>query len=146
MQSLSHVYNILRFFRISSFEEETLWTLYALQEGVTSKANYMKRGNGSIQFIESFFNLGGGNVDESKESYMTILSGNTKIVFDGTYNITEKINNEGERFKVMTFNDTGNIEDSPDGRYVSYVKHYFPGTMIHVKLKLKEEDLIKSHE
>ena len=36
----------------SDFEEETLWTLYALQEGVTSIAS-KKRGHGTIRLIEA---------------------------------------------------------------------------------------------
>jgi hypothetical protein len=124
------------------FEEETLWTLYALQEGVTSIAPviYKRRGNGSIQFIESFFNIKGRQKNADEISRMTILSGNTNITFDGTYNITEhKI--EIENFKYMTFNQSGRIEDKPDKKFVKFVDNYFPGTIISAKILFNEDDI-----
>ena len=55
MKDLSKTYTRKLFFQ-RKFEEENLWTLYALQEGVTSVSpKDYKRGNGSIRFIESFF-------------------------------------------------------------------------------------------
>lgn len=135
MSRLSDQYTSNHWFFGKQFEEENLWTLYALQEGVTSIPD-KKRGNGSIQFIENFFSLKGGeepyDVDESR---MTILSGHTRVIFDGRYSITTK-ERDGEMFKVMTFNDTGNLEKPPDKRYVKYEEKYFPGTIISAKIVL----------
>lgn len=91
MKILSEKYTTRKMFLLKKFEEETLWTLYALQEGVTSVSteSYKKRGNGSIQFIESFFKIKGCN-NSDKISKMAILSGNTSIIFNGSYKITEK--------------------------------------------------------
>jgi hypothetical protein len=137
MKELSEKYTKKKIFS-DSFNEESLWTLYALQEGITSvsKERY-KRGNGSIRFIESFFNIKGVNGTNDNISRMTILSGNTNITFDGTYSIA----NKGE-FKVMTFNKTGNIEDKPDKKYVKHVKNYFPGTLISAKILINEDDIV----
>ena len=143
MRNLSNNYIQKKFFFWKEFEEETLWTLYALQDGVTSKANFRRRGNGSIQFIESFFSIKGTKKDFDDVSKLNILSGNTLISFDGTYNISEKID-EGEKFKVMTFNKSGNIEEQPDKNFVKYADHYFPGTMISAKILLNEDDLIEN--
>ena len=142
MRDLSHQYTQKRIFKFGVLEEETLWTLYALQEGVTSisTAQYRKRGNGSIQFIESFFNLK-GNEEDDKMSKMSILSGKTQIIFDGTYNISEK-NINSENFKVMTFNDSGNIENKPDTKFVKFVPNYFPGTIISARIQFKEDEII----
>lgn len=144
MNLLSKDFTKRKIFFNREFEEETLWTLYALQEGVTSIAPeaYRKRGNGSIQFIESFFNIKGKNGYEDKVSKMAILSGNTSIIFDGKYAITERENSNGEKFKYMTFNDSGNIENKPDKKYVKYVDDYFPGTIISAKILFNEDDLI----
>ena len=120
------------------FEEENLWTLYALQEGVTSIPD-KKRGNGSIQFIDSFFSIKGDGKVAGEKSKMTILSGNTKIIFDGTYKIAEKIT-DGQKFKVMTFNNSGNIENTPNKDYVKYVENYFPGTLISARIFLNDDD------
>lgn len=134
MNILSKKYTENGFFFLNEFEEETLWTLYALQEGVTSvpTTTYYKRGNGSIQFIENFFNLKCEKEDISK---MVILSGKTNITFDGTYKIVEK-EKDSEKFKYMTFNNSGEISEKPDNKYVKYVDYYFPGTVISVDLLL----------
>lgn len=144
MKKLSESYNTKRYFFSRVFEEETLWTLYALQDGVSSVApeRYKKRGSGSITFIESFFNIKGRMKEYDDVSKMTILSGSTKIIFDGSYNITTNIIDD-EPFKYMTFNSSGDIEDKPDDKYVKFVNHYFPGTLISANILFNEDDLIK---
>lgn len=118
--------NILNF--SNRFTEETLWTLYTLQEGVTCVPN-SKRGNGTIQFIESFFKLKGSDeIDDISRMY--ILSGKTMIEFDGKYRLVNK--------QVISFNESGNLLDAPDHRYVKTVEHYFPGTAIFVRLLMKD--------
>lgn len=141
MKELSDIYTKKLFFLPGRFEEETLWTLYALQEGVTSVSTQKyKRGNGSIRFIESFFNIKGSqNVDNI--SRMSILSGKARIVFDGKYNIVEKKNCFGDVFSVMSFNQSGSLEDKPDSKYVYSSRHYFPGTMICAKILLNDDDV-----
>ena len=58
MKELSKSYTKRNMFFQRKFEEENLWTLYALQEGVTSiSPKDYKRRNGSIRLIESFFNI-----------------------------------------------------------------------------------------
>lgn len=138
MKSLSECYTKRNFFLKKCFEEETLWTLYALQQGVTSIAG-KKRGNGTIQFIRSFFNIKGNQIADDV-SRMTICSGNTQILFDGKYGITEKIDDKG-KYNMMTFNDSGNIEDMPDKNYVTYTNTYFPGTIISANILLNDDDV-----
>ncbi len=140
MKVLSDSYKLRNIFSKHKFEEETLWTLYALQEGVTSIApeEYRKRGNGSIQFIDSFFNIKEDNVAD-KYSRMCIQSGNAMILFDGEYNIQKKEKN-GEMFRVMTFNDSGDIEVKPDSKYVKFVENYFPGTIISARILFNEDN------
>ena len=71
---------------------------------------------------------------------MTLLSGNTKIIFDGRYNIVKK-NKNNETFRVMAFNNDGDIECKPDSKCVCKTNNYFPGTMLSVKLLLNEDDI-----
>lgn len=146
MEALSTQYTKRRFFFPKAFEEETLWTLYALQEGVTSVASdqYLKRGNGSIQFIESFFNIKSESKLIDNFSTLSILSGNTSIVFDGTYGINSKKIN-GEKYKFMTFNTSGDIENKPDSNFVKFVDNYFPGTIISAKIMFEEDGLTKTY-
>lgn len=138
MKLLSECYTKRNFFSRKYFEEETLWTLYALQQGVTSIPG-KKRGNGTIQFIRSFFNIK-GNQSADDVSRMIICSGNTQILFDGTYSITEKIDDKG-KYNMMTFNDSGNIEEMPDNKYVKYTDTYFPGTIISANILLNDDDV-----
>ncbi|MDD4604606.1 MAG: hypothetical protein PHF97_12500, partial [Bacteroidales bacterium] len=138
MKELSKSYTSKSLFSRREFEEENLWTLYALQEGVTSVSyDRFQRGNGSIRFIESFFNLKDPN-DQDDMSMLSILSGRTRIIFDGKYKIESKTNNKGTNFKVMTFNDSGDIENKPDSKYVFCTDDYFPGTLISAKILLND--------
>lgn len=135
MKELSKKYTSRKLFRPSDFEEETLWTLYALQDGVTRMPDW-ERGNGAIRFIESFFKLK-GNEEVDEISKMVITSGHTRVIFDGKYNIVSKQRgNNSSLYKMMTFNQSGDIEDKPDSQYVKFEKNYFPGTMISVKIKI----------
>lgn len=139
MRELSESYTKKGLFSKAEFEEQTLWTLYALQEGVTSKVDW-KRGNGSVRFIESFFDLKGDNSKDNL-SYLSIVSGNTRITFDGTYRLIEKLKGKNQRkFKMMTFNDTGDIEVKPDKKFVTFANNYFPGTIISAKIIIKENN------
>lgn len=136
MKELSAKYTAKQWFSEREFEEETLWTLYALQEGVTS-VSQRKRGNGSIHFIESFFQLK-GDMEHDNSSCLTLLSGNTRIKFDGKYQI-KKIprGKDGKLYKMMTFNDSGDIEQPPDKKYVTFAENFFPGTLIVAKIFIK---------
>ncbi|GGK41318.1 MULTISPECIES: hypothetical protein [Flavobacteriaceae] len=148
MNELSKYYTSNKLFS-SSIKEETLWTLYALQEEITSVSpeKNIKRGNGSIKFIENFFNLKGSGKKSDKISRLAVLSGNASIVFDGKYGIGEKIKinektGEEEKFQVMTFNDSGNISDKPDKNYVKFVKNHFPGTIISAQILISKDDIV----
>jgi hypothetical protein len=138
MKELSSKFTKKGLFSSKRFEEETLWTLYALQDGVTRLKDW-NRGNGALRFIEKFFNLRGNSPDDL--SKMVITSGHTRIIFDGTYSISKQTRgNEKIVFNMMTFNESGNIEELPDENYVKYEQNYFPGTIISVKLKLDYEN------
>lgn len=141
MKKLSSKYTKNKFWS-QSFEEETLWTLYALQQGITSVSiDSHKRGNGSIQFIESFFNLKGSGEKADDISRMAIISGNTNIIFDGKYEI-RPIQKGNDNFKMMTFNKSNNIEDKPDNKYVKFVDEYFPGTIINARILINKDDVV----
>jgi hypothetical protein len=139
MKQLSKKYTSRNLFMPSEFEEETLWTLYALQDGVTRIADW-DRGNGAIRFIENFYSLKGIS-DNDNVSKMVITSGHTRIIFDGKYKIVEKPRGKQNKiFKMMTFNEEGDIEIKPDSNYVRYEKNYFPGTLISVKIRMDYEN------
>lgn len=143
MKALSHKYTTRQFFTPAQFTEETLWTLYALQEGVSSVSpKEFDRGNGSIKFIDSFFKLKGSK-DVDQISQLRVISGRSRIVFDGSYEIKNKLDTNGETHRVMTFNDCGDIEEKPDNKYVFANEFYFPGTIISARIFINDDDLIQ---
>ena len=135
MKELSEDFTRNGIFRKAEYEEQTLWTLYALQEGVTSTKDW-KRGKGTIRFIDRFFKLKGNGLNDNL-SKLTLVSGNTKIIFDGTYPLKEvKKGNEKKPYQMMTFNVTGNIHEKPNNKFVTFVPQYFPGTLITAKISI----------
>lgn len=139
MQELSDNFTKRSLFRTAEFTEETLWTLYSLQKGVTSVPN-QERGNGTIQFIESFFKLK-GNKDVDDVSRMYIISGKTMIEFDGTYRLSDLKDENGVPRGIISFNTSGSLLDKPDTKYVRSVNNYFPGTAIFIRILLNEDDI-----
>lgn len=139
MQQLSSLFIKKGFFSRNDFTEETLWTLYALQGGVTSVPN-QKRGDGTIRFLDSFFRVkGDSNVD--KESHLYLLSGSTRIDFDGTYQPVAYTTSNGDVKEIISFNESGSLEEKPDSNYVKSVDTYFPGTAIFAKLRIDDNDI-----
>lgn len=134
MKGLSDKYTRRGLFKRKKFEEEALWTLYSLQDGVTSVSpqQYSQRGNGSLRFIESFLNLKNSKQADNV-SKMILQSGKTRITFDGTYGTSERLV-KNEKYRVMAFNQSNNIEEMPDTKYVEITEHYFPGTFISAQI------------
>lgn len=138
MEKLSNQFRWKKYFD-KDLTEETLWTLYSLQKGVSCiPPSKEKRGNGTINFIESFFKIKGKQGIDNV-SHMYILSGNTRIDFDGTYRVQTDKN--GKSLGKITFNNSGSFNDRPNSKYVKHVDHYFPGTAIFVKMLIDENDL-----
>lgn len=138
MKDLSSEFTKKGFFKSAEFEEETLWTLYSLQDGVTRIEDW-DRGNGSIRFIENFFKLKGECSDDI--SKMVISSGHTRVIFNGEYDTVEKVRGTNNKpYKMMTFNESGNIEDKPDPKYVTFENNYFPGTLISARIRMDFEN------
>lgn len=142
MKELSEKYTkrgLFGLFDGNRFEEETLWTLYSLQDGVSSVDK--TRGNGTIKFIDSFLELGKNNDDKS--SKLHLISGNTVIKFDGTYKTMPKPGcTDEDEFKIIPFNKEGTLEEKPDQKYVTFVDNFFPGTMIYANICIKENDIM----
>jgi hypothetical protein len=119
------------------WQEESLWTLYALQEGVSRFRNtvgHIDRGNGTVKMIEFFSELASGRPQ------MALISGRTHILFDGKYRISP-IEVDGEIRKVIAFNNNNDLRERPDPDYVRTLRNHFPGTLISLRFQLKQADL-----
>lgn len=134
-----------RGFFSSSWDEEVLWTLYALQDGV-SRAKSLSdpdRGTGTVTLIESFQNIG-ATVD-GKKAKMSIISGRAHILFDGKYKLKKMKTDEDYR-DIIAFNKTNSLEEVPDKEYVKKLKNYFPGTIICLDFYIDRNFIINLKE
>ena len=124
------------------WQEDALWTLYALQEGVSRlrhQPGNEDRGNGTIRMIQFFSELAPNGPQ------MVLLSGRTWIKFDGTYNLGTIMKPGGQR-KIMAFNSENDLSKPPDPNFVRTLGRRFPGTLVSLKFILRREDLAKIHE
>lgn len=121
------------FLQGEKWKPENLYTLFALQEGVSSKniTEDDDRGYGTIHLIEFFTMLSSKKVKPK----MLLLSGNTGIFFDGSYRLKNK-DIEGTQRAVIAFNKENDLDIKPDSEYVYNVKRGFPGTIISLKFLL----------
>lgn len=118
------------------WNEETLWTLYALQERVTryfDRPGMEDRGVGTINMIEFFNKL-------AKTGKMCILSGHSYILYDGTYTLGP-LKRGSETLQVIAFNKSNSLEEPPDSKYVFSLPIEFPGTVVSIRLTLDKEYL-----
>ena len=126
------------FFGIN-FNEEVLWTLYALQKNV-SKQRIDKqdtKGKGTIDLIESFMAIG-AEINEEKP-IMSITSGGCHILFDGTYTLKEIEYKDGRKVPIIAFNDKNSLNHKPDSNYVYAIKNKFIGTVISMEFYLDRQ-------
>ncbi len=122
----------------AEWDEETLWTLYALQEGVsrfTDAPGGQDRGNGTVKMIKFFTDLAG------EQPKMALVSGKTFILFDGKYQLRDKLFEGGEKRKVIAFNEQNDLGAPPDGNYVRSLPFKFPGTLVSLRFILHREFL-----
>ncbi len=143
MNNLSQHFTKRRYLGLfnAEYKEETLWTLYALQDGVSSLRDSSDpesgRGSGSTRFITDFLELRSRAPD--KNSVLTLMSGQTRIHLNGDYAIEDKINSHGDKHKVIAFNPKNDLREPPDPKVVTFVPPYFPGTLLYADIYLTEE-------
>ena len=121
--------------------EETLWTLYSLQEGVSRfRDRQPDRGYGTVRMIELFLQLG-QRLDGVARPKMALVSGSSHILFDGTYGLA--IDPRGGDRKVIAFNASNDLEEPPDPEYVKSIDGLFPGTLISMRFFLDRRNLCR---
>ncbi len=114
--------------------EETLWTLYGLQEGVSRLSNEpgeVGRGGGTVDMINFFDELSAG------DQRLCIVSGEAYILIDGSYRPSKDRNND----TVLAFNADNDLEKAPDPRCVYALAERFPGTLISLRFPFNKEHL-----
>lgn len=125
--------------------EETLYTLLSLQEGISrlrdgSREGYGGRGCGTVRMIQFFEDIG-ETVTENLEQQLSVLSGNTFISFGKKYKM-EPVHFEADMAfgngdkQIIAFNEKNDIYREPDTKYVRTIREKFPGTIISLKFYL----------
>jgi hypothetical protein len=135
-----------RYFSLEKrWTEENLWTLFALQEGISryNVRGETSRGHGTVNMIEFFLKLGGTNAIKTR-SKMALISGNTYILFDGTHKL-RTVNIDGEKRQIIAFNDENDLAERPQQEFVKHLSGKFPGTMIVMKFYLEKAFLESIH-
>jgi hypothetical protein len=124
-----------------SWRREDLLTLVALQGAVSSKNTSLDttRGNGMADLIEFFQTMHDALEPETvQKPRMFIVSGGTRVVFDGSYRMAKNVHGT----RLIAFNSTNDLHLPPDRHAVMPLKNsYLPGTMIGIKFPLEISSL-----
>lgn len=153
-KKLQHILNKHRKYKSKDWTQENIYTVFALQEGISRLRNqnvkgYESRGSGTVSMIEKFYEL--GRCEKGLTPQMTIVSGNTQIVFTEKYKMKlmnfsdDPIFESGEK-KIIAFNEDNDIYSRPDKSNVKRMKEYFPGTIISLKFYLDGKYIAKRKE
>ena len=125
---------------VKPFLKEHLFTLYALQPGISRlKFEEESRGNGTMKFITSFFAI--GDYEDQQRQYnpaLTIFSGGTQLTCDNVYKPFEKNNNY-----YISLNKENDLAKLPDKKNLKQISKPFPGTLLTAKIYLNKEHLTK---
>lgn len=143
-QRLEHIMKKQKEYMNSYWDEEMIYTVFALQEGISRLRDkniegYEGRGSGTVSMIEMFNDI--GESQNGLKPQMTIVSGNTQIRFTDDYKMQpvkfkeDKVFETGEK-QIIAFNDENNIYAPANPKNVSKINQFFPGTVISLKFYL----------
>lgn len=152
-ETKSRVYHILDCHRKnmnSSWDEETVLTVFALQEGISRLRDkniegYEGRGSGTVSMIEMFNDI--GKCENGLKPQMTIVSGKTQIKFTDDYQMKrvrfehDAVFGTGEK-RIIAFNEKNDIYSLPDSNNVLKMSEYFPGTVVSLKFYLDNRYIV----
>ncbi len=132
------------------WDEEMIYTVFSLQEGISrlrdkSINGYEGRGSGTVSMIEMFNDI--GECQNGLKPRMTIVSGNTQIIFTDNYKMQSVMFRDdivfgtGEK-QIIAFNNENDIYMPANFDNVIKMKQYFPGTVISLKFYLDSRYII----
>lgn len=142
---LAYIKSKLKYKLNSSFDEEMLYTVLSLQEGISrlrdgKREGYGGRGCGTVRMIQFFEDIGETEVTDL-EQQLSVLSGSTFVAFGKKYKMQsvefehDKAFGTGEK-QIIAFNEYNDIYQKPDQVYVKKINERFPGTVISLKFYL----------
>lgn len=112
---------------------EALWTLYALQDGVTGMyGNNIPRGGKGLMDMISFFS----DIGQPGQSKLAIISGNVIL------KINDPVPTMGaDGMRRLALNDTNSLEMPPKREYLKTLRQPFPGTILTWRFNLNPKHL-----
>jgi hypothetical protein len=150
--SKGRVMTYANFHKNSQFEPDSLITIAALQQRYSSKNLTSEDTNGQgtvvlIQYFERLCKEYSQKIGCSEaQPVMSIVSGKTHIIFDGTYELYDfeaytRTDDEDENLAIA-FNSGNDLKLPPDPNYVRRLKEtFFPGVAISIRFPLKAEEV-----
>lgn len=142
IRDLAKRHSLMGWFIDNDYSERDLWTLYALQDGVSRFAGRpgdIDRGWGTVRMIQAFQRLG-GTVRQGLIPRMILISGDTQISFDPKYQLKYQDVADGQR-SIIAFNSENSLEQRPDKAYVRSLKSFFPGTLLAFRFFIDKKHL-----
>ena len=126
-----------------SLPKESMFTIFALQEGISRlKYQNQSRGNGTMNFIRAFFELGVlGDEFPKYKPVLSIFSGKTSLNCNNKYKPIKK-----DGLWILALNNERNLVGRQDSECIRYSYEYFPGTILHVSVFLNEDFFKKLSE
>lgn len=124
-------------------QEEPIWNVMALQDGISSQRTQSGTGNTRGQGIMDFLTFI-SKIKTAQSAEIILLSGHSLIKIDYGYPIVKKLvgsNNEPRR--RMVFNDSGDLLQPSDPEKVIYLKNEFKGTIFAGSFKIDKQHLIE---
>ncbi|NTU49809.1 MAG: hypothetical protein HGA87_02775 [Desulfobulbaceae bacterium] len=123
-------------------DEETIWNVMALQDGISSKRTASGTGNSRgqgimdvLEFVDTVKAGDGGAI-------ICLLSGKSVIKIDYEYPIIEKaVGPQKEKRRMMIFNKNQTLHDPSDENKVRVLANGFPGTIFTGSFKIDEKYL-----
>ncbi len=134
----------------ASWTEADLWSLYALQQGVSAQNTQVAgeplghNGQGTCEMI-NLFQLLGQRRDGNGSPLMALVTGSTYFRFDGRYPMETVADAGGIKRKMITFNDARSLNVPPDPERVWGLRRPFPGSIISLRFFLDKHYLEALH-
>jgi hypothetical protein len=124
-----------------NWTEDSIWTLWALQEGVSRLATDDRpRGTGLARLLESFYRMGQTTAADHQPR-LCLLSGNTYFRFDERF---QSVRNKEDR-QVVFLNTEKDFLLPPSAGAALHLTRPFPGTLISFSVFLDEQQHTPHH-
>ena len=124
--------------------KDELRTVYAMQDSISSREKDEASGGYGIMSMLNFLNEIGGSDTTPHRPRISILSGNSYIIFKGPYR-SGVVASADTRIRQQWFNNSNDLQEPPDPDYVRRLGHRFPGTIISIRFWIDPEMLAEAH-